>query len=431
MDYIILAFLISVTTLTIMVFFQLKSQRKLGSELKEIYQTSTNQWAINFKELEENQKNHQYAMLKAYNEFKYEFHQLMDIQNSKALFAQNNMKIDIEKLAQQTFQEAANNMNLQVQKSTNRSLQILQEGQLQLEDSLKKMSIFYEGLVEKKLTQLNQTTQESLNTYLNQEVEEMSIWFENIQEENNHARAIQKLESALNKFPGSDTLIQEYKNRIEPFLESSETAIQKSAIERFNRATRLYLDNCHPSMWNVAKELKDDALSLGNLYMKNRENQFKVNAEKIISALEAAITNTPPTKNQLQQIEYLDEQLEKDILKNYKDLYTRYNKITQRLINHLSKDLDEQSIRDYNLLAVDQFKHAQEKFSSNEAHYKQGNDLHLLTKMLGEWNQTYLSAPSQLYFQNIYADIFSKLNPSAKPKMTKLMLKETKRKVSA
>jgi hypothetical protein len=76
----------------------------------------------------------------------------------------------------------------------------------------------------------------------------MAIWLENIQVENNHARAIQKLESALNKFPGSDTLIQEYKNRIEPFLESSEPAIQKSAIERFNRATRVYLDNCHPSM---------------------------------------------------------------------------------------------------------------------------------------------------------------------------------------
>ena len=431
MDYIILAFLISVTTVTIVLFFQLKSQRKLGNEIKEIYQTSTNQLAFNFKELEEIQKNHQYARLEAYNEFKYEFQQLLEIQNSKALVVQKNLKIDIEKLAQQSFQEAANNMSLQVEKNTNHSLQILEEGQLQLEESLKKLSSFYEGLVEEKLTQLNQSTQESLHTYLNQEIEEMAIWLENIQEENNQAHAIQKLESALNKFPGSDTLIQEYKNRIEPFLESSQPTIQKSAIERFNRATRVYLDNCHPSMWNVAKELKDNALSLGDLYMKNQENQFKVHAEKIISELEVAITYTPPTKNQLQQIENLGEQLEKDILKNYKDLYTRYTRVTQRLINHLSKDSDEQSIRNYNLSAVDEFKRAQEKFSLNEAHYKQGNDLHLLTKMLGEWDQTYLSAPSQLYFQNIYADIFSKLNPSAKPKMTKLMLKETKRKVSA
>jgi hypothetical protein len=138
-------------------FFQLKSQRKLGNEMKEIYQTSTNQLAFNYKELAEIQKNHQYATLEAYNEFKREFQQLIEIQNSKALVAQNNLKIDIEKIAQQSFQEAANNMSLQVENNTNHSLQILQGGQLQLEDSLKKLSSFYEELVEEKLTQLNQS----------------------------------------------------------------------------------------------------------------------------------------------------------------------------------------------------------------------------------------------------------------------------------
>jgi hypothetical protein len=82
------------------------------------------------------------------------------------------------------------------------------------------------------------------------------------------------------------------------------------------------------------------------------------------------------------------------------------------------------------LSAVDQFKLAQEKFSSNEAHYKQEMTC-ISYKDVREWDQTYLSRCPQLYFQNIYADIFSKLNPLAKPKMTKLMLNETKRKVSA
>ncbi len=337
-------------------------------------------------------------------------------------------------------------MNKHLQHTHNYFLGQQEQQQKKQDEELRILSALYEKRVEEKLSELtsihtnqlgsmlselNSTVKKSLHSYLIQEEKETKEWLDIIKKEKNHARAIQQLESALNKFPGSYDLIQAYTKRITPFLESSEHTVQKVSLERYNRATRVFLDNCQPSMWTAANELHANALSLGNLYMKNQVTQFKIHAENTIRELELIVTNKVLTNKQLERVEVLDSELQKDILKNFKELNTRYTKVTQRLFTHLSPDANQQEIQKYNLKAVKQFKKAQELFANQEVHFKQGNDLYQLADLLGSWDHAYLTSATQLYFQNVYSDIFAKLSPENKPEMTKLMLTTDKQKVIA
>ena len=325
-------------------------------------------------------------------------------------------------------------MNKQHQQINNYFSSQQEEQQKKLDEGLRSLSDLYEKRVEEKLDsmllKLNSTVKNSLHSYLIQEEKETQEWLNIIEKENNHARAIQQLESALNKFPGSYDLIQVYTKRITPFLESSELTVRKMALERYNRATRVFLDNCQPSVWAEANKLHADALSIGNLYMKNQVTEVKVRAEEIIRELEEIVIYKELTNKQLERVEILDSQLQKDILKNFKELNTRYTKVTQRLFTHLSPDTNQQAVQKYNLKAVKQFKEAHELFANQETFFKQGNDLQQLTNLLGSWDHTYLTSTTQLYLQNVYSDIFAKLSPESKPEMTKLMLTTKKQKVS-
>jgi len=325
-------------------------------------------------------------------------------------------------------------MNKQFQEIINNSSSLQEQQQKKLDEELRSLSDLYEKRVEEKLdsmlVELNSTVKNSLYSYLIQEEKEIKEWLDIIEKEKNHARAIQQLESALNKFPGSYDLIQVYARRITPFLESSENTVRKMALERYNRATRVFLDNCQPSVWAEANKLHADSLSIGNLYMKNQVTQVKLRAEEIIRELEVIVTDNELTKKQLERVEILDNQLQKDILKNFKELNTRYTKVTQRLFSHLSPETNQQAIQNYNLEAVKQFKKAQELFTNQETQFKQGNDLKQLTTLLGSWDHTYLTSTTQLYLQNVYSEIFAKLSPESKPEMTKLMLTTKKQKVS-
>ncbi|MFS0576654.1 hypothetical protein AB1K83_13530 [Sporosarcina sp. 179-K 3D1 HS] len=298
-------------------------------------------------------------------------------------------------------------------------------------EQLASITSTYTNDLEKKLDKLDLTIKQSLHSYLTQEQYEMHQWIELINNESNHAQAIQQVESALNKFPGSSELIELYTKRITPYLESSEQPIQKLALERYNRATRVFLDNCQPSMWKRAKQLHNEALELGNRYMKSKVQQFEIQAEQIISVLETITSAKSLSPKQLERVEKLDNRLQKDLLKNFKGLHARYNKVTQRLFSHLSPSIDQKAVNEYNLNAIQQFKSAQELFTQQESSFKQGIDLARLSNLLGCWDQTYLTPPTQLYFQNVYSDIFAKLNPEVKPEMTKLMLKTTKKTVYA
>lgn len=278
---------------------------------------------------------------------------------------------------------------------------------------------------------VNSKITSSLNSYLIQEDEEIKEWTKLIAGENNTATAIYKLETALNKFPSCLELIQLFADRITPLLLSTDSNVQKRAIERYNRATRIFLDNCAPQHWEEAKEMYEDALTLGNLFMKEQVQGFEETAERAIRELEEIVKSDILDVQQMKRVEELDKQLSKEVLKSFNKLNTRYQTVTQKLFKQITPEADNVVVEDYNLRALEEFKKASNLFNSDMQFYKTRAGLKELAYLLGAWDQKHLTPAIQIYFQSVYSDVFSKLEPIDKPLMTELMLKAEKEPVFA
>lgn len=281
-----------------------------------------------------------------------------------------------------------------------------------------------------KLSQNNKELKQkitlSLNSYLIQEDKEVEEWTKLVNEETNTTAAIHKLETALNKLPGCLELMKLFADRITPLLLSADSKVQKRAIERYNRAARIFLDNCAPQYWEEAKEMYEDALTLGNLYMKERVQGFEETAERVIRELEEIVEHDILDAEQMNRVEELDKQLSKEVLKSFDKLNTRYHKATQKLFKQITPEADNVVVEDYNFRALEEFKKASNFFNSDMSFYKTGAGLKKLANLLGAWDHNQLNPATQIYFQSVYSDVFSKLEPADKPIMTELILKAEK-----
>ena len=101
----------------------------------------------------------------------------------------------------------------------------------------------------------------------------------------------------------------------------------------------------------------------------------------------------------------------------------KYQQVTAKLTADLMEKPSEEKIKSYNLKAVESFRKAQNYFNNNETSVKKGQSLTEIINYLGGWDMQYLSPPAQIYYQNVYSDIFSKLDADIKPQMTERILK--------
>ncbi|EGL83703.1 hypothetical protein CathTA2_0750 [Caldalkalibacillus thermarum TA2.A1] len=81
----------------------------------------------------------------------------------------------------------------------------------------------------------------------------------------------------------------------------------------------------------------------------------------------------------------------------------------------------------YNKRALREIKRAYNLFQRHERKYKKGEGIGELTALLGGWDTNALFAPTQAYFEGVYREIFSKLQPEVKVEFTEQILNVNKK----
>lgn len=261
-----------------------------------------------------------------------------------------------------------------------------------------------------------------LHKYVNYDEIQQNEWLNLIQSQTNQRTKIQFIESAMNKFPSNRQFFEEYLQLLKVTLGNATPIAKQRIIEKMNHSSRIFFDNCTVDDANFAQQTKDYVIRLGHDFMKEFDRAQEKELSLLINKLEELVGSS---KTNLVVIENLDTEINKAILKNYPSLYQKYQQITTKLTTSLMEKPSEEKIKSYNLRAVESFRKAQNYFINNESSIKKGQNLEEIIKYLGGWDLQYLSSPTQIYYQNVYSDIFSKLDANIKPQMTERILKAT------
>ncbi len=263
---------------------------------------------------------------------------------------------------------------------------------------------------------------------------EINVWLTKANEEPSLPRRVEIIESALTRFPGHRPLMELYEKVIMQMHSSNLNAIQKQVIERFNRTARTYRSYCEIEDYPYADEMVDKAIQLGNQFINDFDERRKNQLIKSITALEEKFktleNNQVISKDELNELEKLDQQIDKSLLSREAALQQKYSSISKKVVKLLTNDVSEMSLNDYNLRALEAIKKAHLHFMKNEKILKSGSHLGDLVVLLGGWDMNAFHLSTQVYYQSIYSDIFTKLEPKAKTTFTELMLKSNKKEVS-
>ncbi|WP_456277582.1 hypothetical protein [Bacillus sp. AK128] len=270
---------------------------------------------------------------------------------------------------------------------------------------------------------------DKLHIYLNEEEEEIQYWIEKVTITESLNEKVQLLETAINKYPMISHFISSYRETLISLFQDSDDKMKKKIIEKLNHAARIHLDNCKPEDWLSAKAIKDETLRMGNQFMKEQENIFIKRTTHILNQLEVLVSENN-TEIDLSKVEELDESIDQNILKHYPSLKNRYQLISTKLMEYINKEPSKEGLKAYNKSAIQAFKRVHSKFNQFESTYKMGERLNELSNELGGWEHSLFTTPTQIYFQSVYSDIFAKLSPNAKPKLTELILDTSTKKVN-
>lgn len=267
---------------------------------------------------------------------------------------------------------------------------------------------------------ISKQLKEDLHTYVEYDELQQKEWMVLIKSQTNQRVKLQYIESALNKFPSNRQFFEGYMELLKATLVHATPKAKKTIIEKMNHVSRIFFDNCKAEDAPYAQKSKDETIRLGHDFMKEIDQAQEKQLANMINKLEQLAV---ASKANIVEIENLDTQINKGLLKNYPNLMQKYQRITAKLATDLMEKPSEEKIKTYNLTAVESFRKAQNYYKNNEASIKKGVNLTQIIHYLGGWDMQYLSPPAQIYYQNVYSDIFSKLDPEIKPQMTEQILK--------
>ncbi|MCA1010705.1 hypothetical protein [Halobacillus halophilus] len=277
---------------------------------------------------------------------------------------------------------------------------------------------------------------ERLDAYLKEEIQDQDQWLELIQsKQGSSSEKLDIIESALNKYPSYKEFVNEYLDAIQPFMESRDSKVKKKVIERLNRVSRVFLDNCRSEDYNFAKDLHMKTLEQGYQFMKETNENYKEKVKMNMGIMENTINILSKKKHRnpemVKELERIDQQIDRQWIQNQPELRERYNELSKQSMKLFSPvEIDDEQIDQYNEEAIRSIEQAYNKLQANSYYYTQGKRLYELTRLLGGWNMQYLSVPTQTYYQSVYSEAFAKIKPEVKPLFTKQVLQTTKKEVS-
>ncbi|MBB5175036.1 hypothetical protein [Texcoconibacillus texcoconensis] len=280
---------------------------------------------------------------------------------------------------------------------------------------------------ERRIEEKTQQLLDRFNVYIEEEEREINAWLTHVQQEDNRAKKVDILESAINKHPSSRKLVEGYIAAIQPLTQATNDRIRKSAIERMQRTLRVFLDHCQAEDFTYAFDQLDASLKLGNNYMNEvegkRADHLNATLKKLESYMNKLDKNGSLSEADIEEIEKLDSALDRSFLAQDEAQKKRYEVISKKLMDYFTNQApSEQEKRSYNFKALQAIKQAHESFLSHEKEAKKGTNIQKYSRLLGGWDMDRFYPATQVYYQSVYSDIFSKLEAQVKPEFTKMIM---------
>jgi len=264
----------------------------------------------------------------------------------------------------------------------------------------------------------------------NKQIEEWIKLAENEIKNDNKVNAIEIIETALNHYPYSKNLIEKFSSLLVPLAENGDGIIRRDAITRMNVKLSNYKNSCSIENYKFSQESQNNLNKLNTKLINESFNKQKQDIITKLNQLEkrasSLLKKEKLTEEEMNELANLDDNIDKDVIKANNELQKKYDKLSKKVIEYF-KNTDKMSEKsenkNYNIKAINSVKKAYKKFNDNKSEYKKGNKLTELVDLLGGWDNRYLLQSTLTYTSSVYAEIFQKLKPEARLKMTELMVK--------
>lgn len=215
--------------------------------------------------------------------------------------------------------------------------------------------------------------------------------------------------------------------------ELSATA-ERELIQDMDQALKKYRQNALINDINKVEHLEQELEEKSSeVLTKLRQEEYKI-IEARVELLAAKIKTLITTNNQelLSEINELDQLIDQKSLRGKPALKEQYEQCSKLFAEYLAQQDESRVIAEkekkYNLTAVENHKEALELFTKSKGLFSDIN--HLLDEivyLIGGWDVRYLLPPAQVYTNQVYMAIFTKLKADDQIKLTSKMVKKEKR----
>ncbi len=213
--------------------------------------------------------------------------------------------------------------------------------------------------------------------------------------------------------------------------EPHDLLVRREAVIRLKDASEKYLRNCSIDELPLAKEVQTEIDRLADKIMEDVRTQQREGLESQIKQIELKVKvickNGKISDIALNDIEKIDSVIDKEALRQYEDLQSRYDKTSKELIRSLNQEGKAKNVQDYNLQALKAAKEAFKYFKEENVIFKKEFDIGKLAGLLGGWDQQQLLAATNTYISTVYAEIFQNLKPEDRLDMTEQIIRAEKK----
>lgn len=251
----------------------------------------------------------------------------------------------------------------------------------------------------------------------------------------------QSIEKALAMYPGNKILFSKSYDLINKELIDSNLTARRGLINKVTEYTNRFLTYCVWEDLSYAMDKKQEVSLLVDKLVSELDDLKQKHIEESLSKMEdlvGKLGNSSKTIRAkiLDEISVIDESINKNDLKLY-ELNDRYKVILSKLTGDLQagSSLDRIDI-EYNLKAIDSARFAASEFTKHKAEgfftddendYNRPEKMETLISHLSGWDTTKLTYYTNMYITSVYSEIFSKLKPESRPKLTQMMLEAEKK----
>lgn len=240
------------------------------------------------------------------------------------------------------------------------------------------------------------------------------------------AEAAELAEGLVERHSGSLEAFEELWCQLRPLADEGDPSLRREIVARLERhAAELYA-RCPLEDLARARALREEVDDLVARLISEGEAAARVRlaaqVDALVEAVERCSSDATWDEETMRELESLDGALDKRTLPRFPELQAAYDEASKRLVAQLNaKDVGE-SVRQYNLRAVDMAEQAWAQFQKGKGIISDDIEVDPLVRLLGGWDSQHLLPSTNTYISSVYAEVFQRLKPEQRLDLTKKMI---------